>query len=209
LLDEHRDGSGQLYRRNRYYDPQSGRFTQEDPIGIAGGLNLYGFADGDPVSYSDPYGLYIIVRGGSQEYRQRVLARLRYVAERSETFREIYNAFTRKGVDVVFGPNMIRDCPGSDYCTRRNGPRRANVQFPDAADPDEGFIGAHEMVHAAALVRRRSGVSTETVPNECGSRISTVRERCAQDVEEIIRREVRQSEERERARRKSSNDASE
>lgn len=31
--------------------------TQTDPIGIAGGLNTYGFAAGDPVSYADPYGL--------------------------------------------------------------------------------------------------------------------------------------------------------
>ncbi len=31
--------------------------TQQDPIGIAGGANVYGFAGGDPVNYSDPYGL--------------------------------------------------------------------------------------------------------------------------------------------------------
>lgn len=32
-------------------------FTQEDPAGLAGGLNLYGFAGGDPVNFSDPFGL--------------------------------------------------------------------------------------------------------------------------------------------------------
>jgi RHS repeat-associated protein len=57
LISNKRDASGQLFMRNRYYDPESGRFTQEDPIGIAGGLNLYGFADGDPVNSSDPFGL--------------------------------------------------------------------------------------------------------------------------------------------------------
>lgn len=57
LIEGSRDASGMLYRRNRYVDPASGRFTQEDPIGLAGGLNLYGFAAGDPVSYDDPYGL--------------------------------------------------------------------------------------------------------------------------------------------------------
>jgi uncharacterized protein RhaS with RHS repeats len=35
----------------------TGRFTQEDPIGLAGGMNLYGFGDGDPVNFSDPFGL--------------------------------------------------------------------------------------------------------------------------------------------------------
>jgi RHS repeat-associated protein len=49
--------TGMLYKRNRYFDPVSGRFTQQDPIGLAGGLNLYGFADGDPVNFSDPFGL--------------------------------------------------------------------------------------------------------------------------------------------------------
>lgn len=51
------DGSGKVHKRNRFYDPATGRFTQEDPIGLAGGLNSYGFANGNPVSYSDPYGL--------------------------------------------------------------------------------------------------------------------------------------------------------
>jgi RHS repeat-associated protein len=57
LSTEMRDATGQIYKRNRYYDPASGQFTQPDPIGLAGGLNSYGFAAGDPVSYSDPYGL--------------------------------------------------------------------------------------------------------------------------------------------------------
>ena len=50
------DGSGYQYKRNRYYSPSSGRFTQEDPIGLAGGLNAYGFGGGDPISFSDPLG---------------------------------------------------------------------------------------------------------------------------------------------------------
>ena len=57
LVSSGTDASGLLYRRNRYYDPQSGQFTQQDPIGIAGGLNLYGFAGGDPVNNADPFGL--------------------------------------------------------------------------------------------------------------------------------------------------------
>jgi RHS repeat-associated protein len=51
------DASGLLNRRNRYYESRTGRFTQEDPIGLAGGVNAYAFAGGDPVSYDDPFGL--------------------------------------------------------------------------------------------------------------------------------------------------------
>ena len=61
-LDQ-QDASGALYMRNRYYDPATTRFTQEDPLGLAGGLNVYGFAAGDPVDFSDPFGLSCKVRG--------------------------------------------------------------------------------------------------------------------------------------------------
>lgn len=57
FADGARRRSSYQYKRNRYYDPSTGRFTQEDPIGLAGGLNLYGFTGGDPVNYSDPFGL--------------------------------------------------------------------------------------------------------------------------------------------------------
>lgn len=57
VIQQQRDGSSRLYMRNRYYDPTTGRFTQEDPIGLAGGMNLYGFANGDAVNFSDPFGL--------------------------------------------------------------------------------------------------------------------------------------------------------
>jgi RHS repeat-associated protein len=57
LLEDKQDQSGFLFRRNRQYDPHAMRFTQEDPIGLAGGLNLYGYAGGDPVNFSDPFGL--------------------------------------------------------------------------------------------------------------------------------------------------------
>lgn len=38
-------------------DPETGPSTQPDPIGLAGGLNLYGYAGGDPINFSDPFGL--------------------------------------------------------------------------------------------------------------------------------------------------------
>ena len=57
VLQDGAGSTGMLYRRNRFYDPTTGQFTQQDPIGIAGGANVYGFADGDPVNNSDPFGL--------------------------------------------------------------------------------------------------------------------------------------------------------
>ena len=35
--------TGLYYNRFRYYDSETGQYTQQDPIGLAGGLNLYSY----------------------------------------------------------------------------------------------------------------------------------------------------------------------
>lgn len=51
------DGSGLLQMRARYYDAQHGRFTQTDPLGVAGGVNVNAYVVNDPVNFIDPEGL--------------------------------------------------------------------------------------------------------------------------------------------------------
>ncbi|MGQ4479328.1 RHS repeat-associated core domain-containing protein [Streptomyces sp. SAS_276] len=50
------DGTGLLYYRDRYYDPQTGRFISQDPSGFTGGTNLYQYALSSPTTYTDPTG---------------------------------------------------------------------------------------------------------------------------------------------------------
>ncbi len=51
------DPNGLLYMRARYYNPFLCRFINADPSGFGGGLNCYAYANGNPVSLSDPTGL--------------------------------------------------------------------------------------------------------------------------------------------------------
>ncbi len=75
---EYDSETGLYYYRARYYDPEAGRFVSKDPIGFAGGdvnvygyvdsvgkplteTNLYLYANANPVTYTDPLGLFPVV----------------------------------------------------------------------------------------------------------------------------------------------------
>ena len=49
--------TGLYYYRLRYYDPDIGRFLQPDPVGYAGGMNLYAYCGNNPTNLTDPLGL--------------------------------------------------------------------------------------------------------------------------------------------------------
>ncbi|WP_231114273.1 RHS repeat-associated core domain-containing protein, partial [Pseudomonas putida] len=55
------------YNVYRYYDPNLGRFTQHDPIGLAGGINLYRYAP-NAKTWSDPLGLIAVDTPGYTVY---------------------------------------------------------------------------------------------------------------------------------------------
>ncbi|CAH1043270.1 RHS repeat-associated core domain-containing protein [Halomonas sp. TD01] len=52
----HDEESGLYYNRHRYYDPEQGRYISQDPIGLRGGTNLYGYVT-NPTGMVDPLGL--------------------------------------------------------------------------------------------------------------------------------------------------------
>jgi len=54
---EQHERSGMYSYGFRFYDPMLQRWLNQDPLGEAGGINLYGFVGNDPVNRIDPFGL--------------------------------------------------------------------------------------------------------------------------------------------------------
>ena len=49
--------TGLSWNWHRTYDPAIGRYIQPDPLGLADGPSLYGYAGTNPLKYTDPSGL--------------------------------------------------------------------------------------------------------------------------------------------------------
>lgn len=62
------DPNGLLHMRARYYSPYLMRFLNADPIGLSGGLNWFAYADGNPISLNDPFGLEAVQHRGGNQY---------------------------------------------------------------------------------------------------------------------------------------------
>ena len=61
------DAATGLYdNRLRNYHPVLGRFIEPDPIGPAGGINLYAYVNSDPINFIDPLGLVAVAYGSQQ-----------------------------------------------------------------------------------------------------------------------------------------------
>jgi RHS repeat-associated protein len=54
--------TGLHYNYHRYYDPRTGSYLTPDPIGQAGGLNLYPYVLNNPINAIDPLGLINVTK---------------------------------------------------------------------------------------------------------------------------------------------------
>ena len=82
----HDEETGLHQNRWRSYDPQRGRYLSPDPLGLAGGLNLYAYAGNDPINGSDPLGLF----PGIEDLAPRVLG-AKTGSQASQAYSQVQN----------------------------------------------------------------------------------------------------------------------
>ncbi len=100
--------SGLIYLRNRYYDPQLGRFINEDPI--RDGLNWYVYCENNPVMFVDPTGLHyedvIADLSTIVSAKARMLSAPRYSTEYRLAYQNAMQAKESISNDVIYIENL-------------------------------------------------------------------------------------------------------
>ncbi|MBA55202.1 MAG: hypothetical protein CMK89_12175 [Pseudomonadales bacterium] len=97
--------TGLHYNRFRYYDPGTGQFTQQDPIGLLGGINNYQYAP-NPSGWVDPLGL------ACKEVNKTNTARSRIPKDQQAVFDEFernHQGMFKSDKDLVAAFEELRD----------------------------------------------------------------------------------------------------
>ena len=166
------DASGLVFMRNRFYDPNTATFTQPDPIGVLGGINLFGYVGNDPVQYTDPFGdtLRLV---GSEAFLNDV-ARVRENADADGAFRVLEQSSTVFAIietgaitlGMMSGQSFDRD-DAHDYHrplpeAQALAPNARGIAVVDPAATQRngqtvGMVALHEAIHLGGIAKGKGG----------------------------------------------------
>ncbi|GAA4012482.1 hypothetical protein GCM10022212_02680 [Actimicrobium antarcticum] len=159
--------SGLHYNHHRYLDVRSGRYLSADPSGLSGGLNLYAFADNNPVANVDPLGLQAkpVVDVSGWDTQQRV----EYVLLRAgsqipgvigDMLRELVKPESLRTTAIVFG-----------VWAGHNSPRSVRLLTPHSLWLATIFLANTQLLRRRNYSRQRYSHCAQNVKRTCRRRV--------------------------------------
>ncbi len=161
---EHSFATGLTNFRARWYDPATGRWLSNDPIGISGGLNQYVFCGNDPVDCRDPMGLDAqVIFNSDTDVEIHIPIRFSGRHATAENITIFRNAIENTWSGVYDGINVVvkvvdeyigvRTNEVECFADRRNS-RQSSIPRWNTAVRNPGRVAAHEAGHLMGLKDR-------------------------------------------------------
>jgi RHS repeat-associated protein len=138
-------GAGLYYFRARWYDPSTGRWLSNDPIGISGGLNQYAFCANNPVMFVDPEGLEAWV---GTTYNGTTLGDHSWIVVDDPRSTTEYTAYSIQPGRAEY----ITGHPFRSLWTALND--KARLRKYDSAEPDSTFVRLYTTKAQDEILRR-------------------------------------------------------
>jgi RHS repeat-associated protein len=132
--------SGFYYYGFRFYDPETQRWPNRDPLGEEGGINLYQFSSNDPTDLVDPFGLSPSLNPANQAMAAECVETASASAGRvlADALRPIFGQGLKasRNIDVsklkALNPDQIKRAAE----IAKGGMRKASEMFKKASDPN-------------------------------------------------------------------------
>ena len=134
-------GAGLYYFRARYYDPSTGRWLSNDPIGISGGLNQYAFCANNPVMFVDPEG-DLFKRKDEHDKLANIKKYVHPDEAAAEALRTVWHRSVRDGVE--YSGWIYRNSDGTySFGEGEPGPARDKSMLPPLAEGAVAWYHTH------------------------------------------------------------------
>jgi RHS repeat-associated protein len=119
--EERSTSPGRSYNVFRWYRPDLGQFTQADPVGLQGGINLFAYARLNPLLNTDPDGRRTFGVGGRFciECKCKLPLPIKILAEDSPTFVATPQPGGCVDADAAYGPNGVVEVRDFGKCIVR------------------------------------------------------------------------------------------
>jgi RHS repeat-associated protein len=143
--------TGLCYNWNRDYNQQLGRYIESDPIGLWDGINLWLYAQNNPVSWIDPLGLAVLNPYNypiSRQVQQSLERFNNHIGQNKDIVITGGNRLPNSNLGVGGGSTHVQDIAADIYVPGQSNLQTANQAaesglFGGIGWYEEGYIGPY------------------------------------------------------------------